>query len=89
RTPCPAKHRENWRRGEALAALARQRRAHGVIFYLQKFCDPHAFDYADARRDLDAAGIPHITLEDDAGPAAAQWRTRLQAFAEMLGGRTP
>ncbi len=89
RTPCPAKHREGWRRGAALVALARQRQAHGVIFYLQKFCDPHAFDYADARRDLDVAGIPHITLEDDAGPATAQWRTRLQAFAEMLGGRTP
>ncbi len=89
RAPCPAKHRDGWRRGEALVSLARQRQAQGVVFYLQKFCDPHAFDYADARRDLDAAGIPHIVLEDDAGPATAQWRTRLQAFAEMLGGIVP
>lgn len=89
RAPCPAKHREHWQRGPALVSLARERRAQGVVFYLQKFCDPHAFDYADMRRDLAEAGIPHIVLEDDAGPATAQWRTRLQAFAEMLGGTTP
>lgn len=89
RAPCPAKHREDWRRGPALVSLARERQAQGVVFYLQKFCDPHAFDYADMRRDLAQAGIPHIVLEDDAGPATAQWRTRLQAFAEMLGGTAP
>ncbi len=89
RAPCAAKHREGWRRGEALAALARERQAQGVVYYLQKFCDPHAFDYADSRRDLGPIGIPHIVLEDDAGPAVAQWRTRLQAFAEMLGGTIP
>lgn len=89
RALCPAKHRDKWRRGEALVLLTRQRQAHGVVFHLQKFCDPHAFDYADARLDLAQAGIPHIVLEDDAGPATAQWRTRLQAFAEMLGGTTP
>ncbi|MBC7258898.1 MAG: 2-hydroxyacyl-CoA dehydratase [Chloroflexi bacterium] len=86
RTPCAAKHRDDWRRGQALRLLAQQRGARGVVFYLQKFCEPHAFDYADARRDLEDAGIPHIVLEDDTGPATAQWRTRLQAFAEMLGG---
>ncbi len=89
RAPCPAKHREDWRRGPALMSLARTRQAQGMVFYLQKFCDPHAFDYADIRRDLEQADIPHIVLEDDAGPATAQWRTRLQAFAEMLGGTIP
>ena len=84
RTPCPAKYREGFHRGQALLELARQRQAQGVIFYEQKFCEPHAFDYAACQRFLRDAGMPVLLLEDDAGPATAQWRTRLQAFAEML-----
>lgn len=84
RTPCAAKHCNGYRRGEALLELARQRQAQGVIFYEQKFCEPHAFDYAACQRFLRDSGVPVLLLEDDAGPATAQWRTRLQAFAEML-----
>jgi benzoyl-CoA reductase/2-hydroxyglutaryl-CoA dehydratase subunit BcrC/BadD/HgdB len=84
RTPCPAKHRDGFHRGQALLQLARDRGAQGVIFYEQKFCEPHAFDYAECQRFLRDAGMPILLLEDDAGPGTAQWRTRLQAFAEML-----
>ena len=84
RMPCPAKHREGFHRGQALLQLARQKAAQGVIFYEQKFCEPHAFDYAECQRFLRDEGVPILLLEDDAGPATAQWRTRLQAFTEML-----
>lgn len=84
RTPCPAKHRKGFHRGQALLQLARDKGAQGVVFYEQKFCEPHAFDYAECQRFLRDEGVPILLLEDDAGPATAQWRTRLQAFVEML-----
>jgi len=86
RAPCAAKHRDGYHRGEALLRLAQERGAQGVIFYLQKFCEPHAFDFGQAQRFLQDAGLAVLLLEDDAGAATAQWRTRLQAFAEMLAG---
>jgi len=84
RTPCPAKHRDTFHRGQALLKLARQRGAQGVVFYLQKFCEPHFFDYGQWQRYLQENGLPTLLLEDDAGSTSAQWRTRLQAFAEIL-----
>ena len=84
RTPCPAKHRDDFHRGHALLQLGRQREAQGIVFYLQKFCEPHAFDCGQWRGFLQDNGLPTLLLEDDAISAPAQWRTRLQAFAEML-----
>ncbi len=56
----------------------------GVVFVLQKFCDPHAFDYAMIKEKLDAAAVPHLRLEMEHAPALDQWRTRLQAFLEVV-----
>ncbi len=37
------------------------------------------------KEKLDAAGVPYLHLEMEHTPALAQWRTRLQAFLEMIG----
>jgi bcr-type benzoyl-CoA reductase subunit C len=85
RLPCPAKYHPDHERGEHLLKLIHKTRADGIVFVLQKFCDPHAFDYAMIKEKLDAAALPYLRLEMEHAPALDQWRTRLQAFLEMIG----
>ena len=84
RRACPTKHSLHCQRGEHLLGLVEERKADGLVFTLQKFCDPHAFDYAVVKETLDAAGVPHLLLELEHTPAVGQLRTRLEAFLEML-----
>jgi len=90
RWPCPTKHSPHCQQGEHLLELVEERKADGLVFTLQKFCEPHAFDYATAllrrsvKETLDAAGVPHLLLELEHTPAVGQLRTRLEAFLEML-----
>lgn len=85
RISCPAKHQGTTVRGEKLVEMARERRAQGVVFFLLKFCDPHAFDYPYLRDALEKAGIPVLMVEvDDPLQGEGQLRTRLEAFMEML-----
>jgi len=55
-----------------------------VVFVLNKFCEPHAFDYVPLSKALAEAKIPHLLLETDITVPVGQLRTRLQAFLEML-----
>jgi len=84
RRPCPTKHNPHWQRGRHLLELVKEKKADGVVFVLQKFCDPHAFDYAMLKETLDAADVPHLLLELEHTPAVGQLRTRLEAFLEIL-----
>ncbi len=84
RLPCPAKYHPDHEPGEHLLKLVHEAHADGIIFVLQKFCDPHAFDYAMVKEKLDAAAVPHLRLEMEHSPAPDQWRTRLQAFLEII-----
>jgi bcr-type benzoyl-CoA reductase subunit C len=84
RVSCPAKHTDLAARAEHLLGRVRTTSARGVVFVVPKFCDPHAFDYVPLARALDSAGIPHTHIETDVTLPAAQMRTRLQAFVEML-----
>jgi len=84
RVSCPAKYTDLAERAERLLGRVRATGARGVVFVLPKFCDPHAFDYVPLALALDREGIPHTRLETDVTLPAAQVRTRLQAFVEML-----
>ena len=84
RLPCPAKYHPDHEPGEHLLKLLNETEADGIVFVLLKFCDPHAFDYAMIKEKLDAASVPHLRLEMEHAPALEQWRTRLQAFLEMI-----
>jgi bcr-type benzoyl-CoA reductase subunit C len=85
RAVCPAKHRDLRGRGLGLVERVRRAGAHGVIFLLLKFCDPHAFDYPYMKGLLEEAGIPSLLLEvEDRLPAEGQFRTRCEAFVEGL-----
>ena len=85
RIVCPAKHRGLTDRVDYLVRLVREKRAQGVIFFLLKFCDPHAFDYPYLKEAIDRAGVPSLLLEvEDRLPADGQLRTRFEAFVEMI-----
>ena len=84
RAPCPCKHDPAYPRAERLLQLVHSSGAQGVVFVLPKFCDPHAFDAVPLAQALDAAGVPHVTIETDVTAPTGQLRTRLQAFIEML-----
>ena len=85
RVVCPAKHRGLTDRVDHLIRLVREQRAQGVIFFLLKFCDPHAFDYPYLKESLNRAGVPSLLLEvEDRLPADGQLRTRFEAFVEMI-----
>ena len=73
------------RRGEYLVRQVKKSQADGVIFLYLKFCDPHAFDYPYIKSMLDEEGIPNLLLElEDSSPSEGQFRTRCEAFVEML-----
>ncbi len=74
-------------RREFLAELAKRKKANGVIFLHQSFCEPENFDYYDNLKAMKSAGIPAIRLETQFGRSSmGQMHTRTQAFMEMLGG---
>ena len=68
RVVCPAKHRGLTDRADHLVRLVREKQAQGVIFFLLKFCDPHAFDYPYLKEALDRAGGTEHALRGR-GPA--------------------
>jgi bzd-type benzoyl-CoA reductase N subunit len=83
RPPCPTKLHPTHDSGRSLLEQVRGTGASGVIFALEKFCEPHAFDYALVQPALDRAGVPHLLLEMEQTPSLEGLRTRLQAFIEM------
>lgn len=84
RPPCPAKLHLAHDPGRYLLERVRQAQADGILFVLEKFCEPHAFDYALVRPVLERAGLPSLLLEMEQTPSLEALRTRLQAFVEML-----
>jgi bzd-type benzoyl-CoA reductase N subunit len=84
RPPCPTKLHPDHNPGRHLLEQASKVRADGILFALEKFCEPHAFDYALVRPALEEAGIPHLLLEMEQTPSLEALRTRLQAFIEIL-----
>jgi len=85
RIVCPAKHAGLYSRGDHVLHLAKEKQADGVIFMYLKFCDPHAFDYPYMCDMLEEAGIPSMVFEiEDRLPSEGQFKTRCEAFIEML-----
>ncbi len=85
RSPCPARARAEDRL-EFIGALARNNKARGVVFLLQKFCTPHLADLPDLRRGLGEAGLPSVVFElEETGANTGQLITRVEALLEILG----
>lgn len=84
RPPCPTKLHPDHNPARYLLQQARGVQAQGIVFVIEKFCEPHAFDYALIRPSLEESGIPHLVLEMEHTPSLEGLRTRLQAFVEIL-----
>jgi benzoyl-CoA reductase/2-hydroxyglutaryl-CoA dehydratase subunit BcrC/BadD/HgdB len=84
RPPCPTKLHPDHEPGPYLLRQVRRSSSQGVVFLLEKFCEPHAFDYALIIPSLEQAGVPYLQLEMEQTPSLEALRTRLQAFVEML-----
>jgi benzoyl-CoA reductase/2-hydroxyglutaryl-CoA dehydratase subunit BcrC/BadD/HgdB len=75
---------------DRVATLARSHGARGVVAHVMKFCDPYLARLPAVRERLKAEGVPLLVLEGDCTlRSLGQHRTRIQAFAEMLGGSAP
>lgn len=73
-------------RGPLLAKLAEERKADAVLMSIIKFCEEEEFDYPILRKQLKEADVPLLAIEvEDQGHIDEQAKTRIQAFAEMLG----
>ena len=72
-----------------LTEMARQYDVQGAIGYVMSFCDPHKFDYPDLRGYLEEEGIPMLLIDDNYSlQSSGSINTRLQAFIEMLSGKS-
>lgn len=68
-----------------LVDYATEFKAKGIIFYIIRFCDSHAYDAPSLRDYLRQEGLPSLYVEDDYSLATIQpLKTRIQAFIEML-----
>jgi len=70
---------------QLLLRLAEEYKVQGVLMIQQKFCDPHELDIPPLTNYLKERGnIPSLFLEFDVTVPAGQFRTRVEAFLELL-----
>lgn len=84
RPPCPAKDFDERRRLPHILQLAKDYNVEGAIIIQQKFCDPHGFDNPVIASFLEEIGIRTLSLEFDVTVPVGQFRTRVQAFLEII-----
>ncbi len=85
--PCPTRSTDQAARMRHLEALADRSGARGVVVHVVKFCEPELFDVPAIRRTFAARGVPLLYLEGELErQLSGQTTTRIEAFAEMLGG---
>lgn len=86
RPACPAKDWPELSRWPHIEKLARDWKVQGAILMQQKFCDPHELDMPTIKKRLEEKGVRTLFLEFDVTMPAGQFRTRVEAFLEMLKG---
>jgi benzoyl-CoA reductase subunit C len=84
RIPCPSKDWPERSRVEHIKTLVREWNVQGAIVIQQKFCDPHELDNPAIIRSLKEIGVPALFLELDVTVPIGQFKTRVEAFLEML-----
>ncbi len=85
RVPCPSKDWPQRTRIEHIKKLAREWHVRGAIVIQQKFCDPHEIDIPAIIDSLKQVDVPCLFLELDVTVPVGQFKTRVEAFLEMLG----
>jgi benzoyl-CoA reductase/2-hydroxyglutaryl-CoA dehydratase subunit BcrC/BadD/HgdB len=86
--PCPRMAGEYENRLDYIKRLYREAKADGIILQKLGFCDNHGVENSILAKDLEAEGIPVLTVDrqhilGDIG----RYTTRFDAFLERLEGR--
>ena len=70
-----------------LESLVEEWDAQGVIFLGEKYCEYEYFEFPHLQKRLGAKGVKTLLLEFavDADRSLGAYKTRIEAFAEMLG----
>ena len=72
-------------RADHLISQVRGSGAHGVVFYLTRYCDSEEVEWPYLRDRLAAEGIPAVMIEGEhRSQGFEQVRTRLEAFREQI-----
>ena len=75
----------NW--GDELIEKMSKVKGDGIITLMTKYCPPHLCYYPDVKVKLADAGIPELLIEVEHEIISLEGvKTRLQSFAEMIGG---
>ena len=85
RTPCPSKDWPDRLALDNITKLAKDYNIQGAILMQQKFCDPWELTIPKIKETLENdIGIPTIFLEFDVTVPIGQFKTRVEAFLEIL-----
>jgi benzoyl-CoA reductase subunit C len=85
RVPCPSKDWPERTRIEHITQLAKEYDVQGVIIMQMKFCDPHELDTVIIKETLEnELGIQTLFLEFDVTVPIGQFKTRVEAFLEII-----
>ncbi len=82
--PCPTKELQERQRIAHMDMLFQEYRAQGAILVNQKFCDPHQIDFPAIMAFFQKRNIPTLFLELDMTTPVGQFKTRVEAFLEMM-----
>ena len=84
RWQCPAVAADFKPRTDRILKHAKDWSIQGVLVYQQKFCDPHEFDIPSLLKMFKDNNIATLVLEFDVTIPFGQFRTRIEAFLEIL-----
>ncbi|MFQ5827164.1 MAG: 2-hydroxyacyl-CoA dehydratase, partial [Dehalococcoidia bacterium] len=81
---CPLKDVMERRRIPHIMQMVEEYRVQGVIYLLEKFCEPHGYDLPHLKSLFEQRGVPFLLLEVDLTVPVGQFRTRIEAFLELV-----
>jgi len=84
RPACPSKDWPVRTRVPHVLDIADEWNAQGAVILQQKFCDPHEADVPAITESFKEKGIPTLFLELDVTVPVGQYKTRADAFLEMI-----
>ena len=81
---CPHKDIVERYRIPQIMRFVEEYRVQGVVYLLEKFCEPHGYDLPKLKALFESKGLPFLPLEVDLTTPAGQFRTRVEAFLDMI-----
>jgi benzoyl-CoA reductase subunit C len=84
RPACPSKDWPQRNRLPHILKLAKDYKVQGAIIIQQKFCDPHELDIPATVKMFKENNIPTLFLEFDVTVPIGPFKTRVEAFLEMM-----